>query len=395
MAFSEGKASARPGWTESAPWMGCSLRALWRILASNRFRVDAAYWPECLVDLLFAAGNSGLGAVQGLVSRQALAKVQLSDAPLFIIGHWRTGTTLLHELLALDPRLRAPTNYECLAPNHFLLTGGWLKHWTSFTLPRTRGPDQMPVTWDSPQEDEFALCNMGLPSAYARIAFPNEGPRNTDYLELDSLSPQQQWRWEEGLRLFFKQLTYARPGRLLLKSPTHTFRVPTLVRMFPRAKWINIVRNPFAVFSSTVRLWRSLYEAYGYQKPRFEGLEDEVLETFARMHARLDATRGLVAAGALVDVRYEELVREPAMIVRQLFQLLQLGAFGIVQPAIERYLADRTAYVPNRHSIDSKWASAIRERWKPYFARYGYSLEDGSVVGGDLLKNSELPARAP
>ena len=142
------------------------------------------------------------------------------------------------------------------------------------------------MSWDSPQEDEFALCNLGVPSPYATIAFPNERLQNTAYFELDTLSEREQRKWEQTLLSFFKQLTYASPGRLALKSPTHTFRLPTLVRMFPQAKWINIVRNPFAVFSSTVGLWRSLYAAYGYQKPHYEGLENQVLDTFARMHAR-------------------------------------------------------------------------------------------------------------
>jgi len=375
--------------------MGCSLRALVKILANNGFRVDAAYWPECLVDLLFAAGNSALGAVQAVAYRQRLAKAEPRGDAVFIIGHWRTGTTLLHELLALDPRFRAPTNYECLAPHHFLLTAPWLTRWTSFTLPRTRPPDQMRVTWDSPQEDEFALCTLGVPSPYERIAFPNERPQNTDYLELDSLGDQAHRQWEERLLQFFKQLTQARSGRLVLKSPTHTFRLPTLTRMFPRSKWINIVRNPFAVFSSTTRLWRSLYEAYGYQKPRYEGLEEEVLATFARMHARLETTRGLVADEALVDVRYEDVVKEPMTMLERIYRALQLGEFDVVQPAVEQYLADRSGYVPNRHSVEPRWADAIRERWKPYFERYGYSLEDGAVIGGDLLPEARLPAETP
>jgi len=181
----------------------------------------------------------------------------------------------------------------------------------------------------------------------------------------------------------------------VLKSPTNTFRLPTLARMFPKAKWINLVRNPFAVFSSTVRLWQSLYEAYGYQKPRYEGLQEEVLETFTRMHARLEATRGLVAAEAISDVRYEDLVSEPVPTLRRIYEALQLGEHEIVQPAVERYLADRSGYTPQGHIIESPWADKIRQRWRPYFERYGYSLEDGSVVGGDLLKKSELPVRAP
>jgi len=169
--------------------------------------------------------------------------------------------------------------------------------------------------------------------------------------------------------------------------------VPTLARMFPEAKWIHIVRNPFAVFSSTVRLWRSLYEAYGYQKPRYEGLEVEVLETFSRMHARLEATRGLVAASGIVDVRYEDVVREPVVILRRIYSALQLGSFEVVQPEVERYLAERTGYVPNRHSVDPRFADEIRARWKPYFERYGYSLEDGAVIGEKLLARAEWSAK--
>jgi hypothetical protein len=39
--------------------------------------------------------------------------------------------------------------------------------------------------------------------------------------------------------------------------------------------------------------------------------------------------------------------------------------------------------VPNRHTVDPPWAEEIRPRWKPYFERYGYSLDDGSVIGGE------------
>jgi hypothetical protein len=374
------KPTRRPGWTESAPWMGCSLPALWRILQAGRWHVDAAYWPECCVDLLFAAFNSSLGFVQTVLYRGALARLHLPDDPVFIIGHWRTGTTLLHELLSLDPRMRSATNYECLLPNHFLLTGRWLKNWTQFTLPGTRPSDAMRVTWDSPQEDEFALCNMGAPSPYAAIAFPNEGGLNDAYLELDALPAEARRRWEAALALFFKRLLIARPGRLILKSPTHTFRLPTLLRMFPRAKFVNIVRNPFAVFSSTVRLWRSLYETYGYHKPDFTGLEQQVLETFTRMHERLERTRSLVPVASLIDVHYEDLTRHPLSTLSHVYQALQLGDFVMARCAVERYFAERKDYVASQHAVASPWSDEIRERWRPYFEQYGYSLDDGSCI---------------
>ena len=353
--------------------MGCSAAALVRIWAAGRSRISPAFWPEALIDLLFATGNSCVGATQKLLLDRAVAKTGLTTDPIFIIGHWRTGTTLLHELLALDPRLRAPTTYECLAPHHFLLTGRWLPRWIGFTLPRMRPPDKMIVSWDSPQEDEFALCNLGVPSPYATIAFPNEPPANDAYYELDGLPPREQVRWEHAWLTFLQRLTYARPGRLALKSPTHTFRLPTLTRLFPAARFINMVRHPLAVFSSTLRLWRTMYATYGYQRPRFEGLEEYVLTMFIRMHQRLDATRALAAKENFLDLRYEDLVAAPVATVRSLYHSLSLGDFEPALPAIEKYLADRAGYLPQRHGLEECWREEVLGRWKPYFERYGYT----------------------
>lgn len=101
---------------------------------------------------------------------------QLKQPPVFIIGHWRTGTTLLHELLILDPRHNFPNTYQCLEPNHFLLTEKFFKSYFNFLLPTRRPMDNMEAGWDKPQEDEFALCMMGQPSPYLDVAFPNNPP---------------------------------------------------------------------------------------------------------------------------------------------------------------------------------------------------------------------------
>ena len=63
---------------------------------------------------LAAAGNSLLRGVQSLRYGRQVRRVDVPDDPIFIIGHWRTGTTMLHELLALDARHRCPSTYESL-----------------------------------------------------------------------------------------------------------------------------------------------------------------------------------------------------------------------------------------------------------------------------------------
>src|SRR4029077_5609932 len=98
---------------------------------------------------------------------------------IFIIGHWRTGTTLLYELLTLDQRFIAPTPMECFAPAVCLGFGRVLR-WLSFMLPANRPMDNMPVGWDRPQEDEFALMNLGLGSPALEWAVVNRGAKTGD-----------------------------------------------------------------------------------------------------------------------------------------------------------------------------------------------------------------------
>jgi len=367
----------RPPWTQAAIWTGASLFALVRILKNNRFRVRPGRWHECMADLSLATANAGLGVIETLVYGAGVKRVQLEHDPLFIIGHWRTGTTMLHQLLALDPGHTCPTTFQCFSPNHFLLTERFLKRWCGFALPASRQFDNVRMSWDQPQEDEFALCNLGIPSPYATIAFPNHPPQNQEYLDLDSVSRRQRERWKRTLRHFLQKIRYRTPGRIVLKSPTHTFRLPILLELFPNALFINMVRHPLAVFMSTMRLWKSLYVMYGYQKPNFEGLDEHVYATFSRMHERLEATRTLVPQDRFLDVRYEDLVSNTVDTMQRIYEHLGLGDFEAVRPAIEAYTKEHADYQSHQYAPTSDLERDIFERWKPYYEKYDYRASGG------------------
>ncbi|MBL7039552.1 MAG: sulfotransferase [Pirellulaceae bacterium] len=363
----------KPPWNQAAIWTGADFFALLRILMTGRFAVRPSCWPGCLVDLAFGMANTGLGAIQALVYGARVKRIQLEHDPLFIIGHWRTGTTLLHELLALDPGHTCPTTFQCFLPKHFLLTERFIKGWSGFTLPPSRQFDSIQMGWDRPQEDEFALCNLGIPSPYATIAFPNRLPQNQEYLDLDSIPRRQRERWKKALRRFVQQVHYRKPGRIVLKSPTHTFRLPILLELFPNARFLNLVRHPLAVFQSTIRLWKSLYMLHGYQKPNFEGLAEHVYVTFFRMHERLETTRSHVPQGRFLDIRYEDLVGNTVDTMRGIYERLDLGEFESVRPAIETYTNAHADYRPHRYAPTPDLEREVFQRWRPYYERYGYT----------------------
>ncbi len=141
---------------------------------------------------------------------------------MFILGHWRSGTTYLHELLTCDERFATPTTYQCFAANHFLLTGPWIPRLFWFLVPSRRPMDNVQVGWQAPQEDEFALCSLGTPSPYLRIAFPNDEVDYLKYLDMQDVDPSTLEAWQTTLRSFLRDMTFATGRQLALKSPdTH------------------------------------------------------------------------------------------------------------------------------------------------------------------------------
>jgi len=290
---------------------------------------------------------------------------------VFIVGHWRSGTTLLHELLAQDPRHAYPTNYQCFAPHHFLLTEWWCKRIFGFLLPKQRPMDNMAVGWDRPQEDEFALCALGVPSPYWALGFFNR-PQCPEYLDVEGLPAGALHRWKRAVAHLVKLMTYRYGKRLIFKSPTHTARLGVLSEMFPRARFIHIVRDPDVLFPSTVNLWQKLCQTQHIQTPRFEGLEEFVFETFERMYAAFDRDRPRLPTSRLYEVRYEDLVRDPVGQLRAMYQQLELGDFEAARPGIEQYLADVKDYQTNRYEIAPELKAGIRRRWGVYVERYGY-----------------------
>jgi omega-hydroxy-beta-dihydromenaquinone-9 sulfotransferase len=317
--------------------------------------------------------NAIAGVAQRVWYGRLIDRTRIDQPPVFIIGHWRSGTTYLHELMHLDERFVSPTTYQCFAPHHFLLTerlmltlGGWL-------MPRQRPMDNMAAGWERPQEDEFALLTLGAPTPYLRMAFPNDEPPFREFLDMVGCRPDDLARFERALTNFVRLLTFASPGkRVLLKSPPHTGRVAMLSRLFPGAKFIHITRNPYELFSSTIRLWPALDEVQGLQFPKNAGLEEFVFDCFSRMYAGFEEQRAQLDPAAIYDVKYEDLVADPPQCIGQIYEALDLGDYEPVRNAIGVYATKHKDFKTNKHELDEAKKTRIRQRWSGYFERYGY-----------------------
>jgi len=227
-------------WYSPTLWHTMNASAWWRLLRAHSFQVRLGRVPLAIAVTLAVANNSLLGALQSLVFGARLRRASMQQDLVFVLGHWRSGTTHLHDLLALDNRFAFPSTYECAAPHHCLITARIYPKLFAWLLPSKRLMDDMAVGFDKPQEDELALVALGAPSPLWSLAYPDESSGQA-FLTLREVSDRERERWVRWFSAFLRLLAYRYPGKpLLLKSPPHTARLALLARMFPKARFLHI-----------------------------------------------------------------------------------------------------------------------------------------------------------
>lgn len=354
-------------------WLGCDFLSWMKLLVRGGFALAPSHFPRAVMTTAISIFNTLLRYRQEIQYGARVKQTRIEQPPIFIIGHWRTGTTLLHEFLTQDDRHTYPTTYQCMSPNHFLVSEEPVNKYLHSILPSRRPMDSMRLDWSSPQEDEFALCNMGQPSPYLMFAFPEQARRFMPYFSLEALSPQERENWKSCLLRFFKHITFKTPKRIILKSPTHTFRIKILQELFPDALFIHIVRNPYVVFPSTVHMLESLSRIQSLQRPTFEGVEDFVLDTFNHMQEKFEDEKDSIAPSRFFELRYEDLVRDPIGRLSAIYEHFGLEDFERILPNIQNYLNSTKNYKTNRYELSPELHHKITERWGDYIRKYGYT----------------------
>ena len=353
----------------------------WQLLAEHRFRIHPLRWPMTFLGTGCAVMNSLLRPIQDFAYGRTIANSELVAPPVFIVGHWRSGTTLMHELLTLDDRVASATTLDAVTPHHLLVSKTLLGPIVNLLLPKKRPMDNMSFAGTSPQEDDFALLSLGAPTLYRQIAFPNERQLNALNLDPELLTLEQRNQLRDSLCYFYRVLTarYKRP--LVLKSPPHTARLASLDRWFPGAKFIHISRHPYRLVSSTLHLWRSLDDTQGFQIPKYS--DDELMEYIHRcseeMYRAYFRDRSQISASRLVEVQFEQLVADPVNTMQDVLDRLEWPNADRLLAQIENYFEKRREYNPVSRSPESAVQSEVDLRWQEYMEAFQYQLSASSA----------------
>ncbi|KAF0690679.1 Aste57867_17934 [Aphanomyces stellatus] len=369
------------------PMCGINFPQWLDLLRENGSFIDACYIPRAIFLTLISLFNSLLGHVESWMYPDAhIAQVQLPDDPVFIVGHPRTGTTLLHNLLASD----AANYYACTTfctgfPSCFLWfeeLGKWL---FAGTIDKTRPMDSMPLTFDLPQEDECAtvLLSRGA-SYYMPIYFMARETKYRRFLSFspdDGGTPADQARWTQAFLYLLRKLTLRAQMRglgskFVLKSPIHAARIPLLRTLFPKAKFIYMHREPYSMLASSAHLANTAYWFMYLTTPTDEQINEFIFWQFENMWTKYNAAAQAQASPRrvhpdILEVSYHELVTQPEATLAKVYAHANVAWTAATRAHFADEIAALKTYEVNKHAT---LAPALRARIRRHAQAYMESL---------------------
>ena len=385
------KFSIKEYWKETTDvhfLLGCRFDVFMKLLSENHFKIAPKRIPRVLY----------IGAISAVLSVPALAEEVYCKfkvypftklkSPLFILGHWRSGTTYLFELLAEDSQFTYMNPASTYTTNNFLFMRKVIDNFMESGIGDGRPMDNMDYNIESPSEETFALASRNTRSCMNMVVFPKNYTTYYRYAFTKRMTMDERMQWEQDYLHILKKVVYedakqqglTKPSeyrRLLLKSPDNTGHVEELLHLFPKARFVSIYRNPYKVIKSTLNMLEvSLPMLYFQEIPDREIIMDYLVDMYEDIYRAYLEEIGSVPKGHLLEIRYESFVKEPLVYLKRIYKELGIPGYKKAEPNFIRHIESVKDYKTNRFVIEPELKAKINRRLKFAFDYFGYEMEE-------------------
>jgi len=302
--------------------------------------------------------------------------------PLVIAGIQRTGTTMLHRLLAADPQTRALASWEAISPMpHPRQREGEPERRIKLAEMAEKGLKYLapeffaihPVEAEAPEEDvlllEYSFMSQ-VPEATMRL------PTYSAWLQQQDLTPAYEY-----LKVLLQVLHWQQPGqRWVLKTPAHLEHLDLLFKVFPSAKVIQTHRQPeetVASFSSMI------WHGYGVFSDQIDKLE--LSAHWQRNNARmmqLALDYRATNPEAFLDVSYYQLIKEPMPQIERIYNFagIALNAEARAEMDASRQQNKQNKHGKHKYTLEEFGTNVetVRRDYANYLERFETILKEHS-----------------
>lgn len=354
---------------------------LFRLFRENKVSTTKR-WMQCKI-IFFASLTQIFILLQRVFYKNKISSVDLSQQPpIFILGHWRSGTTHLHYLMTKDKRMGFASNYNVFLINICLLGKGWLDRILAPFLPDKRPMDNVRQTLYDPAEEDQAVANISTATGINVFFFPKNRTYFEKYTLMKGLSVKEKRHWQRAYQYALQLISYSsEQKRLVLKCPTNTARPTELKELFPGSKFVFIHRNPFEVYRSTRKLYKHSTESQYLQDVTEEEIEDCIFTNYTELMQSYLEKRGQLKSNDLIEISYDQLSKNPMETMRLIYDQLELGNWEDASTHIMNYLQTVDDYEKNHFKpLPDRIVARIQEEWAFSFEIWGYSTIHGPEI---------------
>ncbi len=294
--------------------------------------------------------------------------------PVFVVGHWRSGTTHICNVLSQSPHFGFVTPIATGLPHDLLLMGKLFRPWLEKSIPDDRLIDRVAVDINSPQEDEFGMANIIENSFLHGLYFPRYFERNfSKGIFLEECTEKEINRWINASVQYLKKIYLDQNERqLLIRNPAYTTRIPLLRKIWPGARFIHIYRDPYRVFPSMKNYFNKLLPAYSLQPYHHLDVDEVIFSTYLKMMKRLIDDLSRVPDEEYIEISYESMEKEPIHQLSSIYTRLGLTGFEFSRPYFEKYLHSIQGYSKNKYVQSEMQRKLINDRWIEIIEHYRY-----------------------
>ncbi len=295
-----------------------------KVTAGHHIDRKSMYYLTGLSTLFF--GTVGFPGKKRTLRK--IVQIRITQPPIFIIGFWRSGTTLLHNLLCCHPQAAYVTTLQGVFPHHLPGSEWWLKPLVSPMLPHKRPVDGVKLDFDLPQEEEIAMGNLQPLSFYHFMYFPADIDRfiSRDLL-LEGVTRDELEEWKKAYLYLIKTSMLRSGGSVFIsKNPPNAFRIPLLLEMFPGAKFINIFREKEETLHSFMRFFTEVIAGIGLQRYDNTAFRKSLERLYNLYFQYYNRDKKLIPPEHLIEMDYQDLLD---------------NKYGVTEMIFDRFAPDR------------------------------------------------------